>query len=123
MPLRQPNSDNSARSTPHRKVEELLRELKLYFESEYSFQPYTVDIYIPEWHIAVEIDGPYHTKHKDEARDNYLLDQFGLYVLRLPVKEGLDKETVESRLFAFIDEHYNDSDTRRKTWLTHLSNV
>lgn len=117
MALRQPNSDNSSRSGPHRKLERFLDEFGFRYESERPFGPYTVDIYLPDWHICVEADGPYHSKAKDEKRDAYLLEKFGLYLLRIKTKTNITKIRFESEILAFIDLHYEDSEVRKKTWL------
>lgn len=118
--MRFPNSDVSFRSGPHKKAENILDQIGLNYESERSFPPYTVDIYLPEWHIGVEIDGPQHSAKKDRKRDDYLLENYGLYLLRLKVKDGIDRDRVESQVLSFIDKHYEDSSERKRTWLTAL---
>lgn len=113
MALRQPSSDNASRSKPHRKVERILDSMGLVYESEYEFPPYTIDIYMSEFLLGVEVDGPMHSKQHDEKRDQNLLDRYGLILLRLKVKDGLQQEKVENLILEFIDQHVDTVDTRR----------
>lgn len=120
MPLRSPNSDVYTRSGPHKKLERFLEEFGFKYESEYYFSPYTVDIYLPDWHIGIEVDGPYHSKEKDAKRDNHLLKNYGLHILRVKTKNNVTKIKFESMILGFIDQHYEDSEQRKKTWLSLL---
>ena len=52
---------------------------------EQSFGRYTVDVYLPDYHLALEADGEYwhrETKEYDEQRDAYLMEKFSLPVVR-----------------------------------------
>ena len=115
-----PNSDDYFRSGPHKRVEQILSKIGLGYESEYSFSPFTIDIYLSEWHIGIEIDGPYHSLTKDKKRDKDLLEKYGLYLLHLKTKDGQNKEEIEIAILDFIDKHYEDSEQRKKTWLSLL---
>ena len=53
--------------------------------TEVYFQPYTVDCYIEEAHLALEVDGkPWHDARIDAIRDAYLLETYNLHVIRFP---------------------------------------
>ena len=52
---------------------------------EVQFPPYTVDIYIPVYHAAVEVDGPQHEARADRVRDDVLWDTYQLPVLHVPI--------------------------------------
>ena len=54
---------------------------------EQDFEPYVVDIYIPDLVLALEIDGPYHMKKRDAIRDAYILDNYKIKIWRFPLKE------------------------------------
>ena len=45
---------------------------------EYDFEPYVVDIYIPDLLLALEIDGPYHMVRRDAYRDAYILTTYNI---------------------------------------------
>jgi len=54
---------------------------------EEDFGKYVVDIYIPDLLLGIEIDGPYHLKKRDQVRDEYLKDSFGIDIWRIPDKD------------------------------------
>lgn len=108
---------STERTAPHRAVEKILDEMKVSYFSEYQFEPYKVDIYLTEWHLAVEIDGPQHSPNKDAVRDQYLLIHYGLPILRIKAK-GMRKGAVEASVLAFLDEHADTANERKHLWLT-----
>lgn len=103
--------DNSERSGIHRQVERYLEREHLNFVSEAQFPPYQVDIYLPEWHLAVEIDGPFHLQKHDRFRDQVLRDTYGLLVLRIGYKH-LSRDKVMRAVKQFIEQNA-DSTQRR----------
>lgn len=59
-------------------------------EKQKRFGRFTVDAYLPEYHLAFEADGDYwHSfkKESDASRDAYLLSKFNLPVVRLTETE------------------------------------
>jgi very-short-patch-repair endonuclease len=54
-------------------------------EIEKSFGRYLVDVYLPDYHLAIEADGYYHIgrQDRDALRDAVLLAQYDLPVVRL----------------------------------------
>ena len=54
---------------------------------EEDFPPYIVDIYIPDLHLGIELDGPFHMKKKDRNRDEYLRVEYNLPIWRFTNKE------------------------------------
>ena len=113
------NGDNKQRSGFARKIEKILSDLGLAFMPEEPFPPYSVDIYLSEWHIGIEADGPLHNARKDEKRDAYLLEEYGLSILRIPQKNFRTEDAKEA-ILGFIDEQYEDSETRKRKWLNRL---
>lgn len=112
-------ADNKERSKPHRRVEACLDEIGISYFSEHSLWPYKVDIYIPEWHLAIEVDGPFHSQSKDKIRDNFLYVMYGLIILRLNMKIWHSKRSIKDRVIAFI-EHNADTAEDRKTRSVHV---
>jgi len=53
---------------------------------EQDFEPYVVDIYIPDLALALEIDGPYHMTRRDEYRDVYIRTHYDIDIWRYPLK-------------------------------------
>ena len=68
---------------PHRQLLEALEGLGLSVTIEMSFPPYHVDCYLPDYHVAVEADGPSHSRRKDETRDDQLMVAYALPVYRV----------------------------------------
>ena len=53
---------------------------------EQDFEPYVVDIYIPDLLLALEIDGPYHMARRDAYRDAYIRGTYNIEIWRYPLK-------------------------------------
>ena len=68
---------------PHLKLISILSDLKLSVEVEVSFPPYCVDCYLPDFHVAVEADGPMHSSIRDQNRDDVLMLNYALPGLRV----------------------------------------
>jgi len=72
----------------HRKVIRRLERLDIPCMAEIDFPPYRVDIYIPDAHMVVEVDGPHHVLAKDEKRDVYLYETYNLPVVRISIGQA-----------------------------------
>ena len=88
----------------HRKVSKRIERLGISVGDEVPFPPYTVDIYLDEYHVAVEVDGPHHREKKDRARDASLWDRYRLYVLHIPTGEAKKASHVKKIVLEFISE-------------------
>ena len=53
---------------------------------EQPFGAYSVDIFIPDLDLGIEVDGPYHLKKRDLKRDEYLKQIHGVDIWRIPIK-------------------------------------
>lgn len=107
------NRDNQQRSGPHRRVEQILDKMGVSYLSEYPFPPYVVDIYLPEWRLAIEVDGPLHSKTKDVVRDGYLAAWYRVPTLRISAKIWQNTKTIESKILTFIEEQSESTDDRK----------
>lgn len=103
----------------HRTVHALLTDARILVEDEKEVGIYTLDMYLPEWHLAVEFDGPLHDKPKqrkhDERRTAWLWDQYLLPVLRFKQEDIATKvarEGVAVAVLSFIDEESELAPTR-----------
>lgn len=109
----------SARSGPARRVERLLDLMMVSYEPEMPFHPYHIDIYLTEWHIGVEIDGPFHNKTADKRRDAELLERYGLPILRLDMaKSYMTQPEIMDAILTALDEHCPSTDDRKAIWQT-----
>ncbi len=81
-------NDPFKQNTPNQlRVKSWIEDIGIGVTLEEDFGKYVVDIYIPDLLLGVEIDGPYHLKKKDRLRDEYLMDSFGIDILRIPDKD------------------------------------
>ena len=62
---------------------------------EAFFPPFSVDCYISEFHMGVEVDGPYHKMHRkrDKERDKILREEYGLIIFRVSVRDVNSKKS------------------------------
>lgn len=79
---------------------------KLGFQTimEYEIGGYVIDIYLPNFNLGVEFDGIFHWRRRDEKRDRYLEEQFGIKTLRVT---DLKNKELEEKIREFIIESTN----------------
>lgn len=99
------NRDNFNRSGPHRRIEKILDNMGIAYMSEYPIPPYTIDIFLTEWKLAVEVDGPLHNKRKDATRDRWLLEYHNTPTLRINAKIWQSNQSIKTKLLSFIEQH------------------
>ena len=54
---------------PHQHILSLLEQLGYSAIAEVEFPPNRVDCYLPDYHLAIEVDGPDHNPISDQRRD------------------------------------------------------
>lgn len=118
MPLRRYAGPEIERTRPHRKVEKMLESVGINYLSEEGFPPYAVDIYLLEWHLAIEIDGPMHSPNKDKTKDEHLQLLYRLPVFRIRISESMKKDTIIARITKFIEANCEDVEERKLVWQT-----
>ena len=79
----------------HQKAIKKLEKLGYQVMEEVRFPPYVVDIYIPDLHIGVEVDGPHHVEKRDIKRDNVLYEEYNLPIIRLNQKESTNSALIK----------------------------
>lgn len=95
---------------PHKRALAILDQHRISYEVEKQFGTKYVDIYLPDFGVAIEIDGPFHNKRRDAQRDAYLFEQYGLRIVRIQVKTGwinVLKDELE-RLFSECAKEHHD---------------
>ena len=78
-------------------VEKIMNELGFQTVLEYEVGNYSIDIYIPELNLAVEVDGFGHYKKRDVKRDAKVLEISGMKTLRIKPKD-LKKEIINQKI-------------------------
>jgi len=97
----------------HRDLIKRLEGRGLSVMEEIPFPPYTVDIYLPDFHAAVEVDGPQHSAVADSQRDNALWDVYYLPVFRIGTGEVSKTWLWLPHLQVFLERHRA---TRHDRW-------
>ena len=99
------------RTGPHRRVEKILDEMGVSYISEYmAFAPYKVDIYLPEFHAVIEIDGMGHSRRLDRDRDLYIENVYHAPTLRINAtstklgQESMRVDTLRPTILDFIEK-------------------
>ena len=88
----------------HKRVSKRIERLGISVRDEVPFPPYTVDIYLDEYHAVVEIDGPHHNETKDDLRDQRLWEEYRLYTLRIDIGEAKKDSHVKKMVIKFLEE-------------------
>ena len=98
------------KDTPEQfKMAEWVKEAGFGSILEQDFEPYVVDIYIPDLLLGLEIDGPFHLKKRDANRDSYIKDNYKIEIWRFSLKEVKTslKEEFINKLILYAQEQVN----------------
>jgi very-short-patch-repair endonuclease len=106
-------SPDPYRSAPAVKIAGWIRELGLVVEEEYPVGPYTVDIYLPEIHAAIEVDGPDHRKKRDETRDHRILETYFMPTFRFTIQ---DEDVVKDAVKLIVHELSPNTELRLRSF-------
>ena len=83
-----------------------IEELGIGTVIEQPFGDYSVDIFIPDLNLGIEVDGPYHLKKRDLKRDEYLKQTHGVDIWRIQIKKmGIGyKDKLKARIMSRVRE-------------------
>ncbi len=106
----------------HRKVETWLDQLGVRYDSEVTdFPPYSADIYLPDSHIILEIDGPQHLLERDKRRDDILCERYGVVVIHFNARKGLIKSATVARIENAILSHTETIEERKSIFVETIT--
>jgi len=71
----------------HNLVDGWITALGIGTQLEYDVGKYSIDIYVPDLELGIEIDGPYHLRKRDAKRDAYITENFGIEMWRISIKD------------------------------------
>ena len=91
---------------PHKEVIRYLQLRGLEIAKEVDFPPFTVDIYLPKYHAAIEVDGPMHTPEKDGKRNSELLGIYYLPVVHIPTEQASKPEEWWTPVATWLNQIY-----------------
>ncbi|HXK36366.1 MAG TPA: hypothetical protein VJ553_02195, partial [Candidatus Paceibacterota bacterium] len=77
------NDPTTVMSDAHTRVVRLLERRGVAVLVEIDFPPYRVDCYLPDFHAALEVDGPQHSERERVERDDELMRAYSLPVFHL----------------------------------------
>lgn len=75
----------------HADVCRWLTEAGIAYTTEYPVGQWSLDIYIVEANLGIEIDGPQHSPRKDAERDQKIFEESGISITRIKVGMRKDK--------------------------------
>ncbi len=87
----------------HQAVVKVLERFGLGLMEEVEFPPYRADIYLPAYHVIIEIDGAQHGERADRKRDRELNAEYSLYVYHILAVYAKVPEKWMEPLSAFLD--------------------
>ncbi len=106
----------------HRKVETWLDGIGVRYDSEVTdFPPYSADIYLPDSHIILEIDGPRHTRRKDTERDQVMFERYGIKTFRFDARKGLKKLPTIMRIENAISLGLHTAEERKMVFIEAIT--
>lgn len=115
-------TDNTVISDAHFRVIKLLETRGLCLQEEIDFPPFRVDIYLPDYHVCVEVDGPHHSERANRLRDRELESVYHMPTFRVNVSDIDDLEWLKP-LLLFLSRAVITKDARwgqcemRTPWL------
>ncbi len=75
---------------------------------EVEFPPYRVDIYLPDYHVGVEVDGPRHSPLQTKKRDEYLMKLYRLPIHHVRLYANLDEVLADVQAFLNVQADSKD---------------
>ena len=99
-------------SDAHARLLVLLARMGLEVLEEVEMPPYRPDVYVPDYHAVIELDGPQHSARADLKRDEVLLRQYRVPTLRIKPDELDDYERLRATVVTFLDLWADDAGAR-----------
>ena len=85
---------------------------------EVTFPPFTVDCYVPRFHVVIEVDGPQHRASRDKKRDLYLGEAYNLLVGHIPA--GAVEKVVHDEVVRLFRSAADTARVRRQECLMRV---
>lgn len=96
------------------RVSKYLNAMGIDHINEYNFDRFSVDIYVPDFHVAIEVDGPSHLAKKDSRRDATLRERCALPVLHIKAgaRKYINLLDIQTVVVEFLKEHEDTAKER-----------
>ena len=112
-------NDRMVRDTPAQlMVAGWLQDMGMGFSLEAEeFYPYTVDIYVSDLNLAIELDGPSHMKKKNQKRDDHIKEHHEVDTWRFKNEEIRTsfKDEFTEMIDSRAEEVAKDAEAERRT--------
>ena len=82
------------------KLEKILKSMGFQTVLEYPVDQYKLDVFLPNYNIGFEYDGPFHWKKRDQKRDAQIKEKHDIMIMR--VTDVNDKDLKE-KILHFIE--------------------
>jgi very-short-patch-repair endonuclease len=78
------------------RLQKILREMGFETILEYAVKDYSIDIYLPEFNLGIEYDGPMHSlsKKRDANRDYDIFMETGIRLMRIRKTDADTKKAI-----------------------------
>ena len=90
-------------SDAHREAVRILESWGYELLVEIEFPPYRADIYLPDIHAVVEVDGPHHSRKGNRRRDWALVEGYCLPTFRLRSGQVRFPKRWRSEFLSFVE--------------------
>lgn len=114
------NTQETTLTGPHRELIAFLKGMGYRVEDERAFPPYSVDCYIEKLHMGFEADGPQHMKKHDKTRDQILMRDYALPIIRMKSDELASSEVMYYFVEKVLDSAWGNSAKSRRKYATDL---
>jgi hypothetical protein len=105
----------------HRRVVRWLENRGWNLLEEVDFPPYRADIFLPDLHAIIEIDGPQHSAKENAKRDEYIWETYSAPTFR--VAHDTNPREWSPSFLKFVSDYADDAEERwdacriRTPWL------
>jgi very-short-patch-repair endonuclease len=85
MNLSKAGDTQRSQTALHNDVRNIIMDAGFIYDEEYGVEgtKFTLDFYLPEFHVGIEADGPFHNTKKDRVRDAAILEATGILIMRI----------------------------------------
>jgi hypothetical protein len=111
MDLSKAGTTSKSQTGLHLKVKSIIQAAGFVYEEEYHVfrTTYSLDFYLPEFHVGIEADGPYHKREYDKIRDKVIEERSGIVIRRISESDLRDHDmaTMVQGLVEFCEEQFS----------------
>jgi G:T-mismatch repair DNA endonuclease (very short patch repair protein) len=116
--------DRAIETKPERIIREALEEMNINFESQYELDRYYfIDFYLPEWNLAIEVNGDYWHGNPEKYDEHNLNDIQIKNIKRDRKKYGYFKKVKMNFLILWENDIYNNLDDCKNSIVDEITRI